>query len=98
MYGQVLEGGGARGAYQLGACKALSILLLEEVANRYQVDRFKIYTLEEFLAAIKARYTPHRGRVRMELPDLLRRGRLAPLLAREEIFDEVVYQVFEEIR
>lgn len=75
----------------------LFILLLEKVAARYQVDRFKIYTLDEFLAEIKVHYTPHRGRVRLELPALLKRGRLSPLLAREEIFNEVVYQVFEEI-
>jgi NTE family protein len=75
----------------------LSILLLEEIAARHQVDRFKIYTLEEFLAAIKAQYTPQRERVRPELPDLLKKGRLAPLLAREEIINEVIYQLFEEI-
>lgn len=73
-----------------------SILLLEEIAIRNQVDRFKIYTLDEFLAAIKAQYIPHRGRVRPELPDLLKRGRLAPLLAREEMINEVIYQLFEE--
>lgn len=75
----------------------LFIQLLEQVADRYQVDRFKIYTLDEFLAEIKAHYAPNRGRVRLELPALLKRGRLAPLLAREEIFNEVVYQLFEEI-
>jgi NTE family protein len=74
-----------------------SILFLEEIANRCQVDRFKIYTLAEFLAAIKARYIPSRSKVRPELPDLLKRSRLAPLLAREEIFDEVACQLFEEI-
>ena len=75
----------------------LAILLLEQVASRYEVERFRIYSFEEFLDQIRTHYTPHRGRVRKELPALMKRSRLAPLVAREEIFNEVVYQLFEEI-
>lgn len=77
--------------------REISLLLLEQVAHRYQVDRFKIYTIDEFIAAVKHHYIPHRGRVRLGLPALLKRTRIAPLAAREEIFNELVYQLFEEI-
>jgi hypothetical protein len=75
----------------------LGILLLEQVADRYGVERFCIYHLDEFREQIRDKYIPHRGRVRMELPALMKRSRLVPLAAREEIFNEVIYQLFEEI-
>ncbi len=74
----------------------IAVLLLEQVACGYQVERFRIYTFQEFLNEVKKHYVPHRGRVRNELPGLLKRTRMVPLLAREEIFNEVIYQLFEE--
>ncbi len=75
----------------------IAILLLEQVAFGYQVERFKIYTFEEFLNEIEKQYVPHRGRVRKDLPGLLKRTRMVPLASKEEIFNEVVYQLFEGI-
>ncbi len=79
----------------------LGILLLEEVASRCGVERFRIYHMKEFLNEIRKCYVPNRSRPRMEIPALLKRSRLTPLAAnltaREEIFNEVVYQLFEEI-
>lgn len=73
----------------------IAILLLEQLAFRYQVERFKIYTFEEFLNEIEKQYIPHRGRLRKDLPGLVKRTRMVPLAAKEEIFNEIVYQLFE---
>ncbi len=75
----------------------LSVLLLEELASRYQVERFKVYSLEEFLAEIKKQYISQQGVTGSGVPVLHKRNRLIPQFASEEVFAEIAYHIFEEI-
>lgn len=73
----------------------IAVLLLEEIADKYEVERFRLYSFREFLTETARLYTPHRSRILKELPAFLQQSHLVHRLVRSELLDEIVFQLYE---
>lgn len=75
----------------------IAVLLLEEIASQYKLERFRVYSFDDFLAEIARLYTPHRSRILNELPVFLRQNRLVHRLVRGELLNEIVFELYENL-
>ena len=72
----------------------VGIRLLEEVALRCEIERFKIYHLEEFINCLKNHYQSSQGAVVNQPPDLIKHNRLLSRTVRNRIMAETADQLY----
>ncbi|MGR6837321.1 patatin-like phospholipase family protein [Syntrophomonas erecta] len=78
------------------AYQELGIKLLEEAAGCLQLERFKIYYIEELAEEIKWRYRPQAewGTKDIPIPPVLKHSRVMTMMTREDILREVAYYLW----
>lgn len=70
------------------------LALYERAAEKYGVDRFKVYKYDEFLDEVTQRFKPSKGKISPRIPKLLKYSDLLLKAVKNEILDEVVDELF----
>lgn len=78
-----------------GGYEDLVLALYERAAEKYGIERFKIYRYDEFADNVKNSYRPSRDKISHKIPRLLKSSDLLLKTVKNEILDEVVDELFK---
>ncbi len=70
------------------------IALYERAAEKYEVDKFKIYKYDEFLEEVASKFNPSKNKISLKIPKILKHSDLLLKAVKNEILDEVVDELF----
>lgn len=75
--------------------EAIGLSLLEEVAWRCDIERFRIYHLEEFLDLLRAHYQARADEPVKSVSDLAKNNRVWPRTQRNKILNDTIEYLYE---
>lgn len=72
----------------------LLIALLEEIAKKCELEKFKIYNYDDFYSEVIGRYESLKRRPRNKIPRFIKQNEILSKAAKESIIAEIVYEIF----
>lgn len=70
------------------------IALVEEIAKKCKIEKFKIYDFDEFYDKAIEGYEEFKRKPRYKIPRFIKQNELLSRAAKEPIIDEIVYEIF----
>lgn len=72
----------------------LVIALVEEIAKKCKLDKFRIYEYDELYNKAIEGYEDFKGKPRYKIPRFIKQNELLSRAAKEPIIDEIVFEIF----
>lgn len=74
------------------------IALYERAAERLEIERFNIYSYDDFIDEIITKFKPARGRISKRIPRILKQSDLLLKTVKKDILDEILDVIIERIK
>ncbi len=72
----------------------LVIALVEEIANKCGVERFNIYSYDDFYSKAVEGYDIYKQKPKNKIPKFIKQNEILSLTAKEPIIEEIVFEIF----
>jgi NTE family protein len=69
--------------------------LSEEIAKDIALEKFKIYTFENFIKAITKTYSPKKGKIQNLIPSFMKQNEIISHFVRDSIFEEIASKIIQ---
>jgi len=79
---------------QEGSYEDITIAMLEKLAEKVEINRFKIYTFEELHKKVKKDYKKEETSLRKKLPEFFQTSSLLPKQLREDLVLDIAEDIF----
>lgn len=70
--------------------------ICEEIAKDIKVDRFRLYTFEEFIGAINKNYYPAKLKSKSKIPAFIKQNEILSRTVKDEIFREIISKIIPQ--
>jgi NTE family protein len=71
------------------------ISLCEEIAIDIPLDKFKLYTFQDFVKAITENYSPKKGKTQNIIPSFMKQNEIISHFVRDIIFEEIASKMIK---
>ncbi len=72
----------------------LVIALVEEIASKCELERFKIYNYDDFYSKAIEEYDIYKQKPKNKIPKFIKKNEILSLAAKEPIIEEIVFEIF----
>jgi NTE family protein len=82
---------------KVGSYEDIVLALYERVAQRHGVERFKVYSYEDFINAVISKFKPSGEKISHRIPKILKHSDLLLRTIKDDILDEIVDEFFKNL-
>jgi len=82
---------------KVGSYEDIVLALYERVAQRHGVERFKVYSYEDFINAVISKFKPSDEKISHRIPKILKHSDLLLRTIKDDILDEIVDEFFKNL-
>ncbi|SHJ66042.1 patatin-like phospholipase family protein [Paramaledivibacter caminithermalis] len=80
-----------------GGYEDIILAIYERIAERYRIEKFRLYNFENFEDEVLSKYRPYRGNVSKMIPRLFKQSDLLMKTVKDDILDEITDVLFNNL-